>query len=137
MFEKILDPEVLKSGCGIAAIIYGIATVALLITAAIAKNPSLRNDSRVVAPILAIITVALALIDLEFPRASQTLLPILYPSITLALALAGVALVIVGIRALKHRATRIVALVAAPLPMVVSAVLVLVAYLLAHSRFCC
>lgn len=137
MLEKILDPDVLKSGCGIAAMIYGIATVAILITALIAKNSSLRNDARIVAPILAIITVALALIDLEFPRASQTLLPILYPSVTLSLVLAGVALIIVAIRALKHRTTRIVALIAAPLPIAVGGVLVLLAYMLANSRFCC
>jgi hypothetical protein len=137
MFEKVLDPEVLKSGCGIAAMIYGAATAAILITAVVAKNPSLRNDSKIVVPILAIVTVALALIDLEFPRASQTLLPILYPSIVLALGLAGVALIALAVRALKHRATRIVALIAAPLPIAVSAVLVLIAYLLAHSRFCC
>lgn len=137
MLEDILDPEVLKAGCGIAAMIYGIAAVALLITAVITKNPSLRNDSRVVAPILAIIAVALVLIDLEFPRASQTLLPILYPSVTLALVVGGVALIIVAIRALKHPATRIVALIAAPLPMAAGGLLVLLAYLLAHSRFCC
>lgn len=137
MFENILDPDVLKSGCGIAAMIYGIVTVAILITALIAKNSSLRNDSRIVAPILALITVALVLIDLEFARASQTLLPILYPSVTLALAVAGVALIIVAIRVLKHRAMRIVALIAAPLPMAVGGVLILIAYLLAHSRFCC
>lgn len=137
MLEKILDPETLKSGCGVAAVIYGITTVALLIVSVLAKNLSLRNDSRIVVPILAIVTVALALIDLEFAAASQTLLPILYPSVILALALAGVALFILAVRALKHRATRIVALIAAPLPMAVSAVLVLIAYMLAHSRFCC
>lgn len=133
----MLDPDVLKAGGGIAAMIYGIAAAALLITGVITKNPSLRNDSRIVAPILAIIAIALALIDLEFPRASQTLLPILYPSVTLALVVGGVALIILAIRALKHRAMRILALIAAPLPMAAGGLLVLLAYLLAHSRFCC
>lgn len=137
MLENILDPEVLKSGCGIAALIYGIATVAILIAAAVARNPSLRHDSRIVAPILAIVAIAFALIDFEFPRASQTLLPILYPSVTLALPVAGVALIIVAIRPLKDRAIRIVALIAAPLPIATGGVLVLIAYMLAHSRFCC
>ena len=137
MFENILDPEVVKSGCGIAATIYGIATVAILIAAVTAKNPPLRNDSRIVFPISAIVTIALALIDLEFPCASQTLLPILYPCVTFALAAAAVTLIIVAIRALKHPATRIVALTAAPLPMAAAGVLVLIAYMLARSRFCC
>lgn len=137
MWESVLDPETLKLACGVAAIIYGVATVTLLIAAVIAKTPSLRNDSRIVAPILAIIAISLALIDVEFPRASETLLPVLYPSVVLALAVAGVALIILAISVLKHRLTRIVALIAAPLPMVTSGVLVLIAYMLAHSRFCC
>lgn len=137
MLENILDPEALKSDCGIAAIIYGIATVALLITAVATKNPSLRNDSRILAPVLAIVAVALALIDIELPRASQTLLPILYPSIVLVLTLAGVALIVLAIRPLKNRATRILALIAAPLPMAAGGALVLIAFMLAHARFCC
>jgi hypothetical protein len=137
IFENILDPDVLKSGCGIAATIYGITAVAILIAAVIASQPSLRNDSRILAPILAIIAVALALIDVEFPRASETLLPILYLSVVLVLAVAAVALIVVAFRALKNRVTRIVALVAAPLPMAAGIVLVLIAYMLAHSRFCC
>lgn len=135
--ESILDPDNLKPACGIAAAIYGIAAVALLITAVVAKNQSLRDDSRIVAPILASVAVALALIDVGLPRASQTLLPILYPSVVLALAVAGVSLVVLAIRALKHRATRIAAFIAAPLPLAASGVLMLIAYLLAHSRFCC
>lgn len=137
MLENILDPDTLKSDCGIAAIIYGIATVALLITAVVTKNPSLRNDSRILAPVLAIVAVALALIDIELPRASQTLLPILYPSIVLVLTLAGVALIVLAIRPLKNRATRILALIAAPLPMAAGGALVLIAFMLAHARFCC
>lgn len=137
MWETILDPETIKLACGVAAMIYGIATVTLLIAAVFAKTPSLRNDSRVVAPILAIIAISLALIDVAFPRASQTLLPILYPTVVLALALSGAALIILAIRALKHPATRIAAVVAAPLPMATSGVLLLIALTLAHSRFCC
>jgi hypothetical protein len=137
MWETILDPETIKRACGVAAMIYGIAAVTLLITAVIAKTPSLRNDSRILAPILAIIAISLALIEVEFPRASQTLLSILYPTVVLALALSGAALIILAIRVLKHRATRIAALVAAPLPMATICVLLLIAFMLAHSRFCC
>lgn len=137
MWESILDPENLKRACGVAAMIYGIATVTLLVAALVAKTPSLRNDSKIVAPILAIVAISLALIDVEFPRASETLLPILYPGVVLALAVAGVALIILAIRVLKHSATRIAALVAAPLPIATSGVLVLIGFLLAHSRFCC
>lgn len=137
MWDAILDPETLKAAGGIAAIIYGIATVVLLIAAVVAKAPSLRNDSRIVAPILAVVAIALALIDVEFPRADQMLLPILYPSVVLALAIAGIALIVLAVRGLKHRAMRIAAFIAAPIPMATSGVLVLLAYLLAHSRFCC
>ncbi|MGC2407314.1 MAG: hypothetical protein WA431_12975 [Candidatus Cybelea sp.] len=137
MWETILDPETIKLACGVAAMIYGIATVTLLIAAIIANTSSLRNDSRIVAPILAIIAISLALVDAGFPRASQTLLPILYPGVGLTLAVSGVALIILAIRILKHRATRIVAVVAAVLPMATSVVLLLIALVLAHSRFCC
>jgi hypothetical protein len=137
MWETILDPETIKRACGVAAMIYGIAAVTLLIAVVIAKTPSLRNDSRILAPILAIIAFSLALIEIEFPRASQTLLSILYPTVVLALALSGAALIILAIRVLKHRATRIAAVVAAPLPMATSGVLLLIAFMLAHSRFCC
>jgi hypothetical protein len=64
-------------------------------------------------------------------------LSILYPTVVLALALSGAALIILAIRVLKHRATRIAAVVAAPLPMATSGVLLLIALTLAHSRFCC
>lgn len=137
MWEALLDPENLKRACGVAAMIYGIATVTFSIAAIVAKAPSLRNDSKIIAPTLAIVAICLALIDIEFPRASQTLLPILYPSVVLALAGAGVALVILAIRVLKHRATRIAAVIAAPLPIATSGVLLLIAFMLAHSRFCC
>lgn len=137
MWETILDPETLKLACGVAAMIYGIATLTLLIATVLTKTPSLRSDSRIVAPILAIIAISLALVDVGFPRASQTLLPILYPSVVLTLAAAGVALIILAIRVLKHRGTRIAALVAAPLPMATSGVLMLIALMLANSRFCC
>jgi hypothetical protein len=111
--------------------------VILLIATIIAKPPSLRNDSRIVAPILAIVAISLALIDVEFPRASQTLLPILYPGVVLILAASAVALIILAIRVLKHCATRIGAVIAALVPMATSAVLLLIAFMLAHSRFCC
>ena len=137
MWETILDPETIKRACGVAAMIYGIAAVTLLIAAVIAKISSLRNDSRILAPILAIIAISLALIDVEFPRASQTLLPILYPAVILTLAVSGVTLIILAIHVLKHRATRIAAVVAAPLPIATSGVLLLIAFVLAHSRFCC
>lgn len=137
ILERILDPEFLKSACGIAAAMYGIAALALMAATVLAQNPSLRNDSRIVAPVLAIVAVALALVDFEFPRADQTLLPILYPSVVLALAVAGVALIILAIRGLKRRAMRIAALIAAPLPLAVSGVLVLISIMLANSRFCC
>lgn len=137
MLDKLLDPDVLKSGCGFAAAIYGLAAVALLIAAGAAKDPSLRNDARIVAPILAVVAVAFALVDVEFPRASQTLLPILYPSVMLGLAVAGVALILLAAVTLKQRAIRILTLLAAPLPLAVSGVLVLIGILLSHSRFCC
>jgi hypothetical protein len=116
--------------------IYGIAAVTLLI-AAVAKTPSLRDDSRILAAILAIIAISLALIDVGFPRASQTLLPVLYPGVVLALTFSGVVLIILAIRVLKHRVTRIAAVVAAPFPIATSGVLLLIAVILAHSRFCC
>jgi hypothetical protein len=137
MWEALLDPEMLKPACGIAAATYGIATVTLVVARVVATAPSLRNDSRIVAPILAVIAISLALVDVEFPRASQTLLPILYPSVVLTLAVAGVTLVILAIRVLRHPATRIAALVAAALPTATSGVLVLIAVMIAHSRFCC
>jgi hypothetical protein len=137
MWETILDPETIKRACGVAAMIYGIAAVTLLIAAVVAKNPSLRNDSRIVAPIFAIIAISLALIDVGFPRASQTVLPLLYPGVVLALAVSGVVLIILAIRVLQHRAIRIAAVVAAPLPVATSVVLLLIAFMLAHSRFCC
>lgn len=137
MWDAILDPEALKSSCGVAALIYGIATAALLIATVTTRVPSLRNDSRILAPILAIVAISLALVDLEFPRADQALLPLLYPSVVLILGVAGVALIVLAIRILKNRVTRITALFASPLPMVTSAVLVLIAVILSHSRFCC
>lgn len=137
MAESILDPETLKLGCGIAAMAYGIATVILAIAAVVAKTSSLRNDSKIIVPILALLAIALALVDVEFPRASQTLLPILYPSVVLILVVSGAALVVLAVRVLRHRATRILALVAAPLPLAISAVLILIAFLLSHSRYCC
>lgn len=137
MWDALLDPETLKLGAGIAAMIYGAATVALLIAVVVTKTPSVRNDSRIVAPILAIVAISLALIDVEFPRADETLLPILYLSVVLTLSVAGIALVVLAISVLKYPATRIAALVAAPLPMATCAVLMLIAYMLAHSRFCC
>lgn len=137
MWETILDPETLKFACGAAAVVYGVAAAMLLIAPVVAKATLLRNDSRIVAPILAVIAISLALVDVEFPRASQTLLPVLYPSVVLTLAVAGVALIILAIRVLKYPATRITALVAAPLPVAVSGVLVQIAVTLAHGRFCC
>lgn len=137
MWETILDPANLKAACGVTALIYGIACVAISIAALIAKASSLRSDSRILAPILATVAIALALVEVEFPRASQTLLPILYPSVVLALGAAGIALIVLAACTLKQRATRVAALVAAAIPIATSGVLTLIGYMLAHSRFCC
>jgi hypothetical protein len=133
--EIITDPEVLKRACGIAADVYLVSALTLFLTAV--RTPTLRNDIRIVAPILAIVAISLALITFEFPRASQTVLLIIYPSVVVALGAAGIALVAIAFRPLKTRAARIVAVVAAPLPLAVCGILNLITYLLAHSRFCC
>lgn len=135
--DSLLDPDFLKPACGFAAIAYGVAAVALLIVALSAKDQPLRNDARIVAPLVAIVAIGLALIDVGLPRATQSVLPILYLSVVLALAFSGVALVVLAILALKHRATRIAALLAAPLPLAAAVVLVLIGFMLANSRFCC
>ncbi len=136
--DAITDPDFLLPACGIAAIAYGISAAALfLIIASVKTNATLRNDAKIVAPILTIVAIALALADIESPRASQTLLAILMPAIVFVLATAGIALIAVAIRTLKNRATRIAALIAAPLPLAVSGVLLLIGYQLAHTRFCC
>lgn len=75
-----------------------------------ASTPSLRNDSRIVVPLLAITAISLALIDVEFLRASQALLPMLHP------------------------ATRMAALLAAQPPIATNGVLALIALMLASSR---
>jgi lysylphosphatidylglycerol synthetase-like protein (DUF2156 family) len=134
--DTLLDPETLKRACGIAAAVYFIGAIALFIYAVV--TPALRRDaSRVVAALLAIIALSLALIDYEFPRASEAVLPILYPGVVFALAVSGLALAALAFRSLKNRTIRIAAIVAAPLPLAVSGVLILISYLLAHSRFCC
>ena len=136
--NAITDPDFFLPACGIAAIAYGASAVALFLIALSARtNTTLRNDAKIVAPILTIIAIALALADFESPRASQTLLAILLPAIVFVLPAASIALVALATRTLKNRATRIAALVAAPLPLAVSGVLLLIGYQLAHARFCC
>ena len=136
--DAIADPDFLLPACGIAAIAYGVSAAALFLIIPSAKtNTTLRNDAKIVAPILTIVAIALALADVESPRASQTLLAILMPAVVFVLATAGIALIALAIRTLKNRATRIASLVAAPLPLAVSGVLLLIGYQLAHARFCC
>jgi len=114
--DAITDPDFFLPACGIAAIAYGVSVAALfLITLSARTNTTLRNDAKIVAPILTIVAIALALVDVESPRASQTLLPILLPAIIFVLPGASIALIALAMRTLKNRATRIVALVAAPL----------------------
>ena len=121
-----------------AAIAYGVSAAALfLLTLSAKTNTTLRNDAKIVAPILTIVAVALALADVEAARASQTLLAILLPAIVFVLPATSIALIAVAMRTLKNRVTRITALVAAPLPLAVSGVLLLIGYQLAHARFCC
>ncbi len=136
--DAITDPDFFLPACGVVAIAYGVSAAALFFIAQSAKtDTTLRNDAKIVAPILAIVAIALALVDLESPRASQTLLAILMPAIVFMLPAAGIALIALAIRTLKNRATRIAALVAAPLPLAVSGLLLLIGYQLAHGRFCC
>lgn len=136
--DAITDPEFFLPACGIAAIAYGVSAAALfLITVSARTNTTLRNDAKILAPILTIVAIALALADVESPRASQTLLAILLPTIVLVLPAASIALITLAMRTLKNRATRIAALVAAPLPLAVSGLFLLIGYQLAHTRFCC
>ena len=136
--DAITDPDFFLPACGVAAIAYGVSAAALFFITLSAKTyTTLRNDAKIVAPILTIVAIALALADVESPRASQTLLPILLPAIVFVLPAAGIALIALAIRTLKNRATRIAALVAAPLPLAVSGLLLLIGYQLAHGRFCC
>jgi hypothetical protein len=134
----ITDPDFFLPACGIAAIAYGVCAAALfLIIPRANPNTTLRNDAKIVAPIFTIVAIALALVDVESPQASQTLLAILMPAIVFVLPAAGIGLIALAIRTLKNRATRIAAFVAAPIPLAVTGVLLLVGYQLAHARFCC
>jgi hypothetical protein len=136
--DGITDPDFFLPACGMAAIAYGVSAAALfLLTLSAKTNTTLRNDAKIVAPILTIVAVALALADVEAARASQTLLAILLPAIVFVLPATSIALIAVAMRTLKNRVTRITALVAAPLPLAVSGVLLLIGYQLAHARFCC
>jgi hypothetical protein len=136
--DAVTDPDFFLPACGIAAIAYGVSAAALfLVTLSARTKTTLRNDAKIVAPILTIVAIALALTDIESPRASQTLLAILLPAIVFVLPAASIALIALAMRTLKDRATRIGALVAAPLPLAVSGVLLLIGYQLAHARFCC
>jgi hypothetical protein len=136
--DAITDPDFFLPACGIAAIAYGVSAAALFLRTLSAKtNTTLRNDAKIVAPILTLVAIALALLDVESPRASQTLLPILMSGIVFVLPAAGIALIVLPIRTLKNRATRVAALVAAPLPLAVTGLLLLIGYQLAHARFCC
>jgi hypothetical protein len=133
--EIITDPEVLKRVCGIAAAAYFVSALALFFAAV--KTQTLRYDTRIVAPILTTVAISLALVAFEFARASQPVLLILFPSVVVALGAAGVALPVIAFRQLRTRVARTVAVVAAPLPLIVCGILNLITYLLAHSRFCC
>jgi hypothetical protein len=62
-----------------------------------------------------VVAIALAVANVDFSRASQPLLGIIILSVVLAPA-AGIALIALAGRTLKNRATRIVALVAVPVP---------------------
>jgi hypothetical protein len=136
--DPITDPDFFLPACGIAAIAYGVSAAALFLIALSARaTTTLRDDAKIVAPILTIVAIALALADVESPRASQALLPILLPAIVFVLPAASIALIALAIRTLKNRAMRIAALVAAPIPLAVSGVLLLIGYQLAHARFCC
>jgi len=133
--DAILDPETMKRACAIASAVYFVVAAALFIGTV--RTPTLRNAEKVVAPLLLIAAISFALIAFAFPSATQSVLPILYPCVVIALGATGLALVTLAFRSLKTRIIRIVAIVAAPLPLAVSAVLILIAYLLAHTRFCC
>jgi len=138
LLDAITDPDFFLSACGITAIAYAVSAAALFLIILSAKaHATLRNDAKIVAPILAIIAIALALTSYESARASQPLLGILTLATVLVLPAAGIALIAVAIRALKNRATQIAALVAAPLPLAFCGVMLLIGYQLAHARFCC
>ncbi|MGA2760804.1 MAG: hypothetical protein ABSF08_10850 [Candidatus Cybelea sp.] len=132
------DPDFFLPACGFAAIAYGVCAAALfLIIPSARANTMLRNDARIVAPIFTIVAIALALVAIESPRASQALLPILMPAIVFVLPAAGIALIALAVRTLKNRATRIAALVGAAIPLAVTGGLLLIGYQLSHARFCC